>query len=154
MAYRAYAPMGWQGYYWGNYLIDYDSILYATYFHGFISSDETIIREWLCTQNVDKCQIDKIIKISQESQRLEIPETIEGKILHDAHVLEGGKTYILVKSLITGSVRGQTLVETIDFIEKNILYKNQCYLPETIPLLNEANKFAKNFIAQLKKDII
>ena len=29
-----------------------------------------------------------------------IPETMEGKILHDAHVLEGGKTYLMVKTLM------------------------------------------------------
>jgi len=38
---------------------------------------------------------------------------MEGKILHDAHMIEGGKIYLIVKSLITGSVRGQTLEQTI-----------------------------------------
>ncbi len=33
--------------------------------------------------------------------------------MHDAHVLEGGKTYLIVKTLITGSVRGQSLVDTL-----------------------------------------
>lgn len=43
------------------------------------------------TQNYDEEMISKTIKIAWESQRSEIPETIEGKILHDAYVLEGGK---------------------------------------------------------------
>lgn len=34
-------------------------------------------------------------------------------------MIEGGKTYLIVKSLITGSVRGQT----IKYIEDNVLGK-------------------------------
>jgi len=43
--------------------------------------------------------------------------------------------------------------ETIDFIEKNILDKGICYLPEAIPLLNGANNFTKEFVKLLKEDI-
>lgn len=35
-------------------------------------------------------------------QRGEVPETIEGKLLHDAHVPEGGEVCTVVKTLITG----------------------------------------------------
>ena len=97
--------------------------------------------------------ISKTIKIAWESQRSEIPETIEGKILHDAHVLEGGKTYLVVKTLITGSVRGQSLIETLDFMEKNVLNQNKCYLPETIPLCEEMNLYTNKFFADLKEGI-
>lgn len=49
--------------------------------------------------------------------------------MHDAHVLEGGKAYLIVKTLITGSVRGQSLVETLDFMERNVLNnKNRLHL--------------------------
>lgn len=56
--------------------------------------------------------------------------SIEGKILHDAHMIESRNTFLIVKSLITGLVRGQTLEEMIEYIEKNILGKGQCYLAE------------------------
>lgn len=65
-------------------------------------------------------------------------------------MLEGGKTYTVVKTLITGSVRGQTLEETLKFMEKNVLNANKCYLPETIPLCNEMNDYTNQFF----KDII
>jgi len=78
---------------------------------------------------------------------------LEGKILHDAHIIEGGKSYLITKCLITGSVRGQSLLETIDYIETNIIDKAVCYLPETIPLLHEANLFTRKFIADLKEGI-
>ena len=95
-----------------------------------------------------------IVKISYESQRTEIPESIEGKILHDAHLIEGGKVYLITKCLITGSVRGQSLLETINYIEENILDKSTCYLPGTMKLFKDANLFANDFITELKKGIL
>ena len=136
-----------------DYEVDREALKLATYFHGFIYSDEEKIRQWLIEQNYSDEKISKTIKIAWESQRSEIPETIEGKILHDAHVLEGGKTYVVVKTLITGSVRGQSLIETLDFMEKNVLNQNKCYLPETIPLCDEMNLYTNKFFSDLKKGI-
>ena len=136
-----------------HYEVDEESLLLATYFHGFIYSDEEKIKQWLETQGYVKETISKVIKISWESQRREIPETIEGKILHDAHVLEGGKTYLIVKTLITGSVRGQSLIDTMNYMEEKILDKNICYLPETIPLCEEMNQYTNIFFADLMEGI-
>ena len=98
----------------GNYKVDRESLLLATWFHGFIYKDEPAIKEWLKNQGYGEDTINTVLQIAWESQRGEVPETLEGKILHDAHVLEGGKTYLVVKTLITGSVRGQSLKETLD----------------------------------------
>ena len=137
----------------GNYEIDYEKLLLAMYFHGFIYKEEAVIRQWLSQKGYEQNEIDKIVKISWESQRSEVPETLEGKILHDAHVLEGGEVYTVVKTLITGSVRGQTLEETLEFMEKHVLGANRCYLPETIPFCNEMNRFTDDFFARLKEGI-
>lgn len=137
----------------GNYNVDEECLILATYFHGFIYSDEDKIRQWLISQNYNNDLIDKTIRIAWESQRSEIPETIEGKILHDAHILEGGKTYLVVKTLITGSVRGQSLVDTLDFMERNLLDKSNCYLPETIPLCEEMNEYTNSFFEEIVKEI-
>lgn len=136
-----------------HYEVDKECLLLAAYFHGFIYSDEDKIKQWLEAHGYEKEDISKIIKISWESQREEIPENIEGKILHDAHVLEGGKTYLIVKTLITGSVRGQSLKETMNYMQKNVLDKNICYLPETIPLCEEMNKFTNEFFEELAEGI-
>ena len=136
-----------------TYEVDEDCLTLAAYFHGFIYSDEENIRKWLHKQNYSDEQISKIIKIAWESQRSEIPETIEGKLLHDAHVLEGGKTYLVVKTLITGSVRGQSLAETLNFMRKNVLNQNKCYLPETIPLCEEMNRYTNDFFSDLTEGI-
>ena len=136
-----------------NYEVDKECLILATYFHGFVYADEENIRKWLIEQNYDDEKISKIIKIAWESQRQEAPETIEGKVLHDAHVLEGGRTYLVVKTLITGSVRGQALLGTLDYMKENVLDKNCCYLPETIPLCEEMNKYTNDFYEEIMKEI-
>lgn len=132
-----------------SYEVDYESLIAAMYFHGFIYREEEKIRAWLQKQGCGSERAEKIVKIAWESQRNEIPETIEGKILHDAHVLEGGKTYVVVKTLITGSVRGQNLKETLQFMKNHVLNQNRCYLPETIPLCDEMNRYTNQFFREL-----
>lgn len=129
---------------------DQELVLYAAYFHGFIYSDENAVRKWLFDHGLAEEQVEKIIQIAWDSQKMEIPETLEGKILHDAYMIEGGKTYLVDKSLITGSVRGQTLEETIEFIEKNILDQGRCYLPEAQEAYALQQVYAKEIIKDLK----
>lgn len=136
-----------------NYDVDRDILEIAMYMHGFIYEDEEKIRNWLKENKIEENKIEEIIKVSWESQRFEEPKTLEGKILHDAHVLEGGVNYTIVKTLITGSVRGQSLEETLRFMKENVLNKNKCYLPETIEVCNEMNKRTNEFYYRLIKDI-
>ena len=136
-----------------SYEVEEECLLLATYFHGFIYKDEDKIKQWMMEQNYADTVISKTIQIAWESQRSEVPQTIEGKILHDAHVLEGGKTYLVVKTLITGSVRGQSLPDTLDYMKNHVLDKNVCYLPETIPLCEEMNAYANRFFEDLVEGI-
>ncbi len=136
-----------------DYKVDMDILIYGAYFHGFIYNSEKNIIQWLQSQNMSRSMIKKIINASRESQKDEEAITIEGKILHDAHMIEGGKTYLIVKSLIAGSVRGQTLEETIKYIEDNILGKGTCYLPKAKRIYQEQQEFAKTFIYELKVGI-
>jgi len=136
-----------------DYKVDMDILIYGAYIHGFIYNSEKNIIQWLQSQNMSRSMIKKIINASRESQKDEEAITIEGKILHDAHMIEGGKTYLIVKSLIAGSVRGQTLEETIKYIEDNILGKGTCYLPKAKRIYQEQQEFAKTFIYELKVGI-
>lgn len=137
----------------GNYQVNREYLSLALGFHGFIYKEERKIREWLSHHDYAEDEIEHVIKIAWESQRPQVPDTLEGKILHDAHILEGGKAYTVVKTLITGSVRGQSLAETLDFMEKNVLGANRCYLPETIQLCNEMNSFTNEFYQMLIEGI-
>lgn len=138
----------------GNYAADLDIIKYAAYFHGFIYKDEEAIINWLQSNEVSKEMAEKIITVAWESLKHKAAHSLEGKILHDAHMIEGGKTFLMVKSLITGSVRGQTLEETINYIEHFILNKGQCYLPEAQLIYTTQQEFAKNFIKDLKNGLV
>lgn len=137
----------------GSYDVDREILILAASFHGFVYREEESIRQWLAWQGYPSEKIEKVIQVAWESQRPEIPQTLEGKILHDAHVLEGGKTYLVVKTLITGSLRGQSLTETLQFMKDHCLGANACYLPETIPLCEEMNAFAERFYRELTEGI-
>lgn len=136
-----------------SYEINDEHLLLALYFHGFVYRGEERIRAWMNDQRYTKESMDRIVKIAWESQRGEVPETIEGKILHDAHVLEGGKAYCVVKTRITGSVRGQSLEQTLDYMKNHVLDVNQCYLPETILLCEEMNAYTNQFYGDLTEGI-
>lgn len=66
--------------------VDIRIIVYATYFHGFVYSEETAIRKVLADEGFSSNEIELMIKAAKESQVDAIPETLEGKILHDAHL--------------------------------------------------------------------
>ena len=136
-----------------NYKVNRDVLIYSAYFHGIIYNKEKQVKKFLKAQKLPEEKINKIIKVAWESQKHIKPETIEGKILHDVHLIEGGKTFLIVKSLITGTIRGQTLKETINYIEKNIISKFKCYLPESQRIYKEKEKFAKEFLKDLKKNL-
>lgn len=104
----------------------------ALYLHGIIYSHENDIKEFLESISLSPENIDWIIKVAWESQKEHKPESNEGLMLHDAHMLEGGKNFEIIKSLITGSVRGQSLEQTLVYIENNLLNKGQCYTEEGI----------------------
>jgi uncharacterized protein len=125
----------------------------AAYFHGNIYFRELEIREFLRAKNLPQSDIDRVIKIAWESQKDSHPETIEGKILHDAHLLEGGKNFMITKSLVTGIARGQSLLETIKYIEENIIGKFKCCLPELQKLYDEKEEYTKEFIRDLKSNL-
>ncbi len=137
----------------GNYTVNREYLRLALAFHGFIYREENKIREFLSENGYKNDDIERIVKIAWESQRPEIPETLEGKILHDAHVLEGGKTYAVVKTLITGSVRGQSLKQTLEFMRNNVLGGNKCYLPAAIAMCDEMNEFTEYFYNELTHGI-
>lgn len=138
----------------GRYAVDRECLTLAAYFHGFVYRDPDAIRSWMDAHGYDAEYTNKVITVSMESQRPNAPETLEGKILHDAHVLEGGRTYLTVKTLITGSVRGQSLEQTLEFMRDHVLGKNRCYLPETIPLCEEMNRYTYDFYAVVRREEI
>lgn len=134
-----------------NEPVNDDYLIYGAYFHGCIKNHETEIINWLYAQNVDK--VEEILLISKESLKENTAKTIEGRLLHDAHMIEGGKFFLLMKSMITGSLRGQGLNETIAYFENNVLHYGKCYLHEAEEILSEARKEALRILSDIKKNI-
>ena len=134
----------------GNYQVNRENLLLAVYFHGFIYKDEAAIITWLREYGYSEAQIGKIVQIAWESQRKEIPATLEGKILHDAHILEGGKTY---KDSDHWFCKRTVFKGNDGIYGKNVLDKNVCYLPETIPQCDEMNCFARDFLTALQQGV-
>lgn len=121
----------------------------ALYFHGIIYSHEALIKTYLTDKKFPAEEIELIIKIAWESQKENKPTTNEGLMLHDAHMLEGGRNFEIIKSLITGSVRGQSLLETMDYIENNLLKKGQCYTSEGIRQYEKMKKRTQEIYNEL-----
>jgi uncharacterized protein len=89
-----------------------------------ISEHETEIVEFLKSLDLSEKKVPAVTKVSWESLKEQVPESLEGKIVHVAHLIEGGKTFMIVKSLTTGSLRSQTLKETIEYLENSVIGKN------------------------------
>jgi uncharacterized protein len=128
---------------------DKDVVFIACYLHGVENRNNGNVRAFLSAINISEEQIEKCIKAAFESQVGSVPETLEGKIVHDAHMIEGGKTFLVVKSLVTGTAGGQSLEETLDFMNRNILNKGKCYLPEAIYKYEEKQIYLGEFMESI-----
>lgn len=136
-----------------HYKHDSQLLEFGAYFHGNVALRETEIRQFLKNKQLQQEAIDQIIQVAWESQKESHAETIEGKILHDAHLLEGGKTFMITKSLVTGTARGQSLEETLQYLEEKILGKFECYLPESQNLYAEKEEYTKSFLKDLRRHL-
>jgi uncharacterized protein len=73
--------------------------------------------------------LEKGVAAALESQAGAVPETPEGKILHDAHLCEGGESFLAVKSLATANFRGYPLGQSYAWVLENIVNNRarRCY---------------------------
>ncbi|MDJ0704764.1 MAG: hypothetical protein QNJ46_15890 [Leptolyngbyaceae cyanobacterium MO_188.B28] len=136
-----------------SYEHDPDLLELGAYFHGNIAFKEAEIRQFLKDKQLQQKEIDKVVQVAWESQKESHAETMEGKILHDAHLLEGGKTFMIAKSLVTGTARGQSLEETLQYLEEKILGKFECCFPESQKLYAEKEEYTKLFLKDLRSNL-
>ena len=136
-----------------HHLHDAEALLASAYCHGIVYDSEDAIRDFLQDNGMEQQRIERVIRAACESQKDEVAETVEGRLLHDAHLLEVGKTFLITKSLVVGTLRGQTLAETIRYIENHVLGQFRCYLPETQELYAEREHFAAEYLADLKEHL-
>lgn len=100
--------------------------------HGFISENKAEATQLLLMTGVPADVLEKGVETATESQADALPQSAEGRLLHDAHLCEGGENFIAVKSLATGSFRGYPLQETYRWVMENIIRnkRRRCYTKE------------------------
>ena len=132
---------------------DAEILLAGAYFHGIVYTREVAILDFLIAHDIAPERVEAMLRAAWESQKDEAAETIEGRLLHDAHLLEGGKTFLITKSLVVGTLRGQTLDQTIRYIEERVLGQFRCYLPETQERYADYERFAADYLTDLKRHL-
>jgi uncharacterized protein len=135
----------------GKYHVDREVLTCAAYFHGVDKGKYgSELMGFLASQGLSKRKARRIILVASESHKESKPRTVEGKVLHDAHLVAGGRTLMVTKILITGALRGFPIEHTIDYFEKEVDGRFSCYLPETRKRYAEMEKFARDFFLDLK----
>jgi uncharacterized protein len=135
-----------------NYSIDDELLVLGAYFHGMINSNEGKVREFLRNEKVPEKRIVVIMQAARDSQRGSTPILLEGKILHDAHFLEGGKTFFVIKAIMIGVSKGESLQEILEHIEISAGAPKSA-LPESQAAYDEKDRFTRDFIDSLRKNL-
>jgi len=131
--------------------VDEQLLTLGAYFHGIVYTHETAIRNFLAALGLERGRIDQAVRVAWESWKESRPESREGALLHDAHLIEGGKAFGITKSLVVGALRGQTLEETLDFIESDLLGRFTCATEKARAVFAEQEQFTREFVAQLRR---
>lgn len=113
-----------------GYKVDPKALSLGAVLHGVVREQRRDAEAVLRASGVDKNLIQKAVRIAIESQATAIPKSSEGKILHDAHLCEGGDFFIVAKCMATALSNGYPLSETYEWINKNIITNKQrkCHL--------------------------
>jgi uncharacterized protein len=100
--------------------------------HGVVGDSKPQAEQLLLMDGVPADLLDKGIRTAIESQTYSIPESMEGKILHDAHLCEGGDDFLVVKCLSVASFRGYPIADTYVWVKDKIIgnRSRRCCLPE------------------------
>ncbi len=108
---------------------NYPLLVAGLILHGIIyeKENEVCITDFLMTRASSAEETARIVHIAWDSQKDSRPETLEGGILHDAHLLEGDENFIITKTLITGTARGQKLDQTVKYFFDNVMNFKPCF---------------------------
>ena len=133
---------------------DADVLLIGAYLHGvvYIPEREREARSFLRTSGVPQPMIDRAVTAALESQTDARPQSAEGMLLHDGHLLEGGRSFLLVKTLVTGGARASTLADIVAFWERQVAGRFRCVLPAAQARYDEQEVFARSVFEELARD--
>ena len=137
-----------------KYHADKEVLTCAAYFHGVdVRKHRGDLMGFLASQGLPKRKARRIVLVASESHKESKPRTVEGKILHDAHLVVGGRTLMVTNFLVTGALRGFPVEHTIDYFDKEVDGRFRCYLPEMRRKYSEMEKFTREFFRELKRNL-
>jgi len=137
-----------------KYQTDGEILTCATYFHGIDGRRHRgNLTEFLVSQGLPRRKAVKILRVASESHKESRPRTIEGKILHDAHLVVGGRTLMVANFLVTGALRGFPIEHTINYFEKEVDGRFKCHLPEMRQRYSEMEGFTREFFRDLRDSL-
>ena len=133
---------------------DRDVLLIGAYLHGvvYLPERERQARRFLENTGVAGAVIDRAVSAAWESQTDAVPISPEGVLLHDGHLLEGGRSFLLVKTLVTGAARGNSLADIVAFWERYVAARFRCVLPVGQKRYEEQEAFARAVFEELARD--
>ncbi len=124
----------------------------AALLHGVGYSHESDVRELFKEEGIPESVAADVVSVAWESQKESPPISVEGKLLHDAHLLEGDENFLITKALVTGSLRGQSLRTTAEYIG-NHLGAYKCAIPENQEEYERREIIASEYLAKLLKEL-
>lgn len=127
-----------------------DILVFGAYLHELIFVNEAEIRNFLFQLGLDREFVIRVMKTAWESGKEAKPETLEGALLHDAHLIEGGPEYQVAKWLVSGSAQGQSLSYILDSMEHRVIGKYACTLDSAQRAYSGIEDYRKNFVTAVR----
>ncbi|HBF34625.1 TPA: hypothetical protein DDW35_08670 [Candidatus Sumerlaeota bacterium] len=136
-----------------NLEIDDNIIVFGAYLHELIFINETEIRDFLFSIGLEREFVIKVMKTAWESGKEAKPETTEGALLHDAHLIEGGQEYQVAKWLVHGAAQGQSLNYILDLMEHRVIGKYTCTTEAAQKIYADIEKHRLHFVQAVRNVI-
>jgi uncharacterized protein len=130
---------------------DPEVVALGAYLHGVVYNDarRSDLSGELLRLGVPERVIQRAMQAALESQTDGDPMSPEGIVLHDGHLLEGGRAFLLVKTLVTGAARGSSLAEIVSYWNQLTLGGIRCVLPVAQARFDEQIAFAQSVFDEL-----
>jgi HD superfamily phosphodiesterase len=128
-----------------------DLLVFGAHLHDMIFHLEERIRDFLFSLGLDRTLVIEIMKVAWESGKEAKPETQEGNLLRDAHLIEGGKEYQMAKWLSSGAGAGQTLLQSLEFLEARVIGRYKCSVPKAQRIYEEIEAYRRQFVDVVRK---
>lgn len=131
--------------------INDDLLVFGAYLHGVIFNAEEKIRNSLFSLGLERTQVIEIMRVAWESGKEASPETREGALLRDAHLIEGGREYQMAKWLTRGGEVGQSLPQSLDFLDSKMIGRYKCSTPKAQKIYEEIETYRRQFVDTVRK---